>query len=507
MSHKATGLLTALIVALAGGWWMTVASQRQPPVTELEPFPETTLPAVPGPGAPASATSDELPAIRPSRFLNTTEDASYVGTEGCRECHADEYQSYQQTAHSKALGEIDLEQEPPDADFDHTASRRSYRIYREGGELRHRELQQASDGSEITFADYPVRYVIGSGHHSRSYIVEADGFLLESPATWYASTQHWAMSPGYDRPDHIGFERMIDLSCLFCHAGRVDAQDDNRFRVNIHEQTIGCESCHGPGSLHVARHRDGEPHAGSEDLTIVNPAKLSREASESVCGLCHLLGEPSVWMPSRDPMGFRPGLLLSDFRLDYSLEHPDRSMKVVGHIEQMKLSRCYQESESMTCTTCHDPHGRPPEGTKVDYFRQKCLSCHEEGCHLEAPARLEQNAEDNCVACHMVQSDTDIPHFVFTHHRIGFHDAAEQTDDPDQYRRTSSHRRCYTSASGHTGSSFGGGVSRFYANAALPCRSADLSPASEDVAQLGLSNRAPRCGAGGLVGAFGLGGQ
>jgi tetratricopeptide (TPR) repeat protein len=47
---------------------------------------------------------------------------------------------------------------------------------------------------------------------------------------------------------------------------------------------------------------------------------------------------------------------------------------------------------------------------------------------LEASVRLKQNAEDNCVACHMVQSPTDIPHFVFTHHRIGFHDAAEQTD-------------------------------------------------------------------------------
>lgn len=440
MSHKTIGVLIVLIVAAAGVRWMTLNSQRQTPVTEQtpvtdwEPLSETTLPAVPKPlvpvpGMPGKPTADELPAIRPSRFLNTTQDVSYVGTDACRECHAEEYQSYQQTAHSKALGEIDLAQEPPDAQFDHAASRRSYRIYREGGELRHRELPQASDGSETVFADYPVRYVIGSGHHSRSYLVEADGFLLESPATWYASTQHWGMSPGYDRPDQIGFERMVDLGCLFCHAGRVDARGDNRYRVEIHEQTIGCESCHGPGSLHVARHRDGEPYAGSEDLTIVNPDKLSREASESVCGLCHLLGQPSVWMPSRDPMGFRPGLLLSDFRLDYSLERPDRSMTVAGHIEQMKRSRCYQESESMTCTTCHDPHGRPPKETKVDYFRQKCLNCHEDGCHLEDSARLAQNAEDNCIACHMAQAPTEIPHFVFTHHRIGFHDADEPTDN------------------------------------------------------------------------------
>ena len=51
---------------------------------------------------------------------------------------------------------------------------------------------------------------IGSGHHSRSYIVEDDGFLVESPVTWYSSIEKWAMSPGYDRRFHMGFERMVD---------------------------------------------------------------------------------------------------------------------------------------------------------------------------------------------------------------------------------------------------------------------------------------------------------
>lgn len=425
MSQKTKGLLGILVLILAGGWWwLSARREPQPGPVRLDPTIAAATPKASGP--PVRLTSKELPAIRPSRYLNATQDAGFVGTEACRECHADEYQSYQETAHSKAMGEINLDLEPPDTAFDHAASGRSYRVYREGDQFRHREWHKGQDGSETTFVDHPVRYVIGSGNHSRSYIVEEDGFLLESPATWYASTRHWGMSPGYDRPDHFGFERSTDLGCLFCHAGRVDAQDDNRFRVNVHEHSIGCESCHGPGALHVARHRSGEPYDAGEDLTIVNPDKLSREASESVCALCHLLGEPSVWMPGRDPMGFRPGLLLSDFRLDYSLEQPDKSMTVVGHIEQMKLSRCYQESEQMTCTTCHDPHGRPAEKTKVSYFKQRCLNCHQDGCHLEESVRLEKSAEDNCIQCHMVQSKTDIPHFVFTHHRIGFHDDTEQ---------------------------------------------------------------------------------
>jgi tetratricopeptide (TPR) repeat protein len=32
---------------------------------------------------------------------------------------------------------------------------------------------------------------------------------------------------------------------------------------------------------------------------------------------------------------------------------------------------------------------------------------------------------DDCIACHMPRGDTEIPHFAFTHHRIGIHRPAE----------------------------------------------------------------------------------
>ncbi len=64
-------------------------------------------------------------------------------------------------------------------------SGRAYRVYREGGQLHHEELLRSLEGQEIARVDLPVRYLIGSGHFSRSYFVEVDGFLKESPITWY----------------------------------------------------------------------------------------------------------------------------------------------------------------------------------------------------------------------------------------------------------------------------------------------------------------------------------
>src|SRR5690349_10830817 len=81
------------------------------------------------------------------RTLNSPPDAQpvaaaeseYIGSGGCKECHASQHQSYLKTAHSRALVDVNLAEEPAEAQFEHTLSGRSYRIYRQDGKLRHRE--------------------------------------------------------------------------------------------------------------------------------------------------------------------------------------------------------------------------------------------------------------------------------------------------------------------------------------------------------------------------------
>ena len=386
------------------------------------------------PDLQTAAPSDAFPLtpISTSPFLNTRPDAKYVGTEACQACHEQEHESFRHTGMGRSMATVDLAREPPDGQFDHVASGRRYEVRREGGRLWHRELLISPGPEEVVVTEFPVKYVTGSGRHSLTYLVETDGFLVESPITWYASRQAWGMSPGYDRPEHSDFQREVGEGCLICHAGRADAIDLSVHRMRVIEETIGCERCHGPGSLHVKeRSAESETKAAADekiDYTIVNPAHLSRELREAVCQQCHLRTSATVVGRGRKASDFRPGLPLQDFRQDYTLAIPDKPMTVVGHVEQMHNSRCFQGSDRFTCTTCHSPHGEPPPEQRVAYYKAVCLECHQETqCQVDKQILAAQSAENDCVHCHMPTGGTDIPHLAFTHHRVGIHQPAGAT--------------------------------------------------------------------------------
>jgi hypothetical protein len=283
---------------------------------------------------------------------------------------------------------------------------------------------RTADGKEIGRVDLPVRYLIGSGHFCRSYLVDIDGLLHESPITWYTSKKTWDMSPGYELPTQPGFERPVKTGCIACHVGRVELPEVNDSRMVIREQPIGCESCHGPGSLHVGVRKAQRRPAGDDDLTIVNPGKLPRPLQESICAVCHQGGPARITLRGRHDGDFRPGRPLADYRADFRFDAGSEQMTVVGHVEQLRRSACYQKSADLTCVTCHDPHAAEKPKDPIAFYRQKCLDCHSHrGCKLPEPERRKKDAADSCMACHMPHGKTDIPHVAFTHHRIGKHPA------------------------------------------------------------------------------------
>lgn len=398
--------IVALILVATTGLWLAVNDRDQSPDVPVETV---------------------LPPVRSSSFQNTKPDVDYLGMQACIQCHADAHSTYSETAHSNALAKVNLTDEPSGGEFTDPKSQKTYRIFHQDGEMLHEESIRTADGDDLVLSLFPVKYSIGSARFSRSYLIDLEGFLYESPATWYSARPGWALSPGYDNYNS-GFQRPVEFRCLFCHAGRMEPVENSPQRVKFHALAIDCERCHGPGDLHVAKwlRPDATLPENGIDNTIVNPAHLKRHLHEDICAQCHLHGGATVELPDRQLQDFRPGLELADFATHYGPQTPTNEMLVVGHVEQMRRSLCYLKSDALTCTTCHHPHARPSADEKEAYYRGRCLSCHtEHSCSAPESHRYSNESGDNCVKCHMPQSDTEIPHFAFTHHWIGIHDARE----------------------------------------------------------------------------------
>lgn len=364
----------------------------------------------------------------PSEFENATETA-FVGSERCSACHEQQFEPFLHTAHHQAFGVVTDDGVPPGGEFTDPRTFRSYQIAWQDGQMRHAETLQRPGGGATLVVEHAMKYVVGSGRYSRSYLLEQDGCLFESPATWYSESQTWGLSPGYDKPNsNASFQRPIEYRCLLCHVGRVEMLDNSPQRLKFLTQAIDCERCHGPGERHVARWESATTGdallPGEIDRTIVHPGKLDRRRGEDICMQCHLHSAATIERPGREAGQFRPGDRLEDYLLHYGRRSGGQQMEVTGHGEQMRLSRCYTASDSLTCTTCHNPHQETPVEQRVDWYRSRCLECHSErDCREPEDRRRQQSAADSCIDCHMPRGPTDIPHFAFTHHRIGIHSA------------------------------------------------------------------------------------
>lgn len=198
----------------------------------------------------------------------------------------------------------------------------------------------------------------------------ASGFLLASCAT----VQRTVIAP----PEIEGATFVGNQACYECHTNYVRAFPASP-HARVHFRPVeaagdaGCETCHGPGSKHVAV-------GGGRGQFIINPGRDS-----AACFACHQQTHAEFNLPQHhpvlegnmncvqchDPHGFdimKPARGLAMARLNESC--------APCHREQAKPFAFEHEALRDGCTSCHQPHGSVNRKMLVERDNNLCLKCH-----------------------------------------------------------------------------------------------------------------------------------
>jgi hypothetical protein len=247
-------------------------------------------------------------------------------------------------------------------------------------------LQRVGQGYELTRAKArnatrTLDLALGSGKTGMTYVAIVDKYrVAEVHMSYFPSRKLWFVTPGQEDMPANAFGRTyptdISAKCILCHAVRTG---DASLLPRKEFFGVGCESCHGAGSAHVAAMRSGN----TADLHMERISKWGATRINTMCGGCHRTAGDLT----------RPE--------DYTATNRFAAYGLM-------LSQCYQQShDTFSCVNCHNPH--MDAATDAKTYVAACLKCHSGAsvsgtttAHNEIPGKpCKVNPTAKCLDCHM----------------------------------------------------------------------------------------------------------
>lgn len=323
----------------------------------------------------------------------------FVGSETCMECHADIYNTHLKTAHYNSGSVADSSN--INGSFEEGSNTLDLKgvefVMRADGENFYQHTRIKNRSTEIPPSKFDI--VIGSGVRGQSYLSWDNDALYQLQASYYTPTDSWVNSPGY--PTYYDEPRPIRDACLKCHitfAKSVEpSPQGNRFDKSQMIYGIDCERCHGPSAKHVVYHRENPETIGAKFTLKIED--LNRQQRLDLCAQCHS-GPRSIVLKGNS-FSYNTGEELDQYTIN--VDQGDSQAKLDVHGNQYGLltrSKCFKQTATMDCSTCHDPHKK--ERGNTSYFNAKCIGCHSKDTMLCSNTPNDNHImNNNCISCHM----------------------------------------------------------------------------------------------------------
>jgi predicted CXXCH cytochrome family protein len=300
---------------------------------------------------------------------------TFVPEASCGECHAAQQRAVAGSQHAHAMQPAN-----PDTvlgNFEGATFRKdgvTSRFFRRDG-----RYFVNTDGSAGRLADYEIRFTFGVAP-LQQYLVGLPGGRLQALSiAWDTTAKRWFHTYPNERIDHRDVLHWTRASqnwnsmCAACHAVNVRKgynADADAYRTTYAALGVGCQSCHGPASNHLAWAKGGKRDPGDARTRgfVADIGARSGRTQVEACAYCHAL---RATLTPDYPVG-RP---LLDHVLPVGLDGTSyfndgqqrEEVFVYGSWLQSRMHR-----KGMVCSDCHDAHtGR----TKAP-GNALCTSCH-----------------------------------------------------------------------------------------------------------------------------------